>query len=305
MANIGIVGSGNVGANTAFFLAEKNVADALVYDVKEGLSTGKTLDMMEAAAVRGYQRKLSGTDSLEDVLASEIIVIAAGTFREPGQKRDDLFDANKGLIEELGGKLKGHSGVVIVATEPVDALTTLFVKRSGLPRERVIGVGGVLDATRLRYLLAGELKVGMADVAATVIGTHNDHMVPLKDYTTVGGIPVKHLLPDPQITALFDATRRAGDELLATAQRTSAYYGPAAAVCDIAEAIVGDTNRVLSVSFVLDGELGVSGVAASLPAAIGTGGIKRVMLPKVADGEKKQFADGTAAVAQILEGSTK
>ena len=261
--------------------------------------------MMEAAAVRGYQRKLSGTDSLQEVLASDILVVAAGAFREPGQKRDELFDANKGLIEELGGQLKGHSGIVILATEPVDALTTLFVQKSGLPRERVIGVGGVLDATRLRYLLAQELKVGMADVAATVIGTHNDYMVPLKDYTTVGGIPVKHLLPDPQITALFDATRLAGDELLATAQRTSAYYGPAAAVCDIAEAIVGDTNRVLSVSFVLDGELGVSGVAASLPAAIGAGGITRVMLPKVADGEKKRFADGAAAVAQILEGSAK
>ncbi len=305
MANIGIVGSGNVGANTAFFLAEKNVADVLLYDVQEGLATGKTLDMMEAAPVRGYQRKLSGTDSLKDVLKRDIIIVAAGSIREPGQKRDDLFDKNRALVEELAGKLKGHKGIVIIATEPVDALTTLFTKASGLPRERVLGVGGVLDGGRLRYLLAEELGTSTDDIAATVIGPHNDSMVPLVDYTNVGGIPVSRLLPADRIKSLFEATRSAGDDLLAAAKRSSAYYGPAAAACDLVEAIVGNTNRLFSLSFVLEGELGVSGVAVSLPATIGAGGVTRVMVPKLKDAEQKQFADGAAAVAKILEGSNR
>jgi len=289
MANIGIIGSGNVGANTAFFIAERNVAHVVLYDIQEGLSTGKALDMMEAAPVRGYDVRIQGTDRLEHVLANDIIIITAGSVRKPGMKREDLYSENAEVIRSLAKSMAGSTAKVIMVSEPVDMLTTLFVEESGMDRRQVMGLGGVLDSTRLRYLIAQELQVTTENVQATVIGRHSDAMIPLPRYCTVSGVPVSQLLPGDRLEAIFEETRNAGNLIVDIAQRASSYYGPSAAATELAQAINMNTGRIMSVSMVLDGEYGIEGAAMSLPAVIGRNGIEQVMLPKLSDGEQKQL----------------
>ncbi len=299
MALIGIVGSGNVGANTAFFAAEKNIAPIRMYDIKEGLSTGKALDMMEAAPIREYQYQIDGTDHLNDVMDAEVIIIAAGAVREPGMKRSDLFPINRDGIEEIASRLTGFGGVVVVVTEPVDPLVRLVVTTSGLPWQRVLGLGATLDSLRLRYLIASELKVDMGGVVATVIGPHSDDMIPLVHYTTVSGVPIAALLPPDRIEQLFEETRRAGDTILDYFRRATSYRGPAAAASDVAEAVIRDSRRTLPVSFMLTGQYGISNVSMSLPAVIGREGVIRVLEPRLSEQELSQFTASAATVAAM------
>lgn len=300
MANIGIIGSGNVGANCAFFIAEKGVGDVVLYDIQEGMSTGKALDMMEAAPVRGYSTKISGTDNIEDALRPDILIVTAGAVRQPGMKREDLFEANRAPITEIAARVAGGDHKVIMVTEPVDLMTALFVTESGLPRERVMGLGGMLDSTRLRYLIAHELGVAMEDISATVIGRHSGSMVPLADYCTVAGVPISRLLSADRIEALFEATRNAGDLIVDMAQRASAYYGPSAAACDLAEAIHRNSGRICPVSIVLAGEYGMRNVAMSLPAIIGRNGVEQVLQPKLSEEQKQRFVIAARELQQIL-----
>jgi malate dehydrogenase len=297
MTQIGIVGSGNVGANTAFFAAEKNIAPVIMHDLKEGLSIGKALDMMEAAPVRNYQFPVSGTDTLDEVLASQVVVIAAGAVREPGMKRSELLPANGEMVRELAQKFKAFGGVIVVATEPVDEMVGLFRSVSGLPWQRVMGVGCTLDALRMRYLMSRRLQVDMASVDATVVGRHSDDMLVLPGYSTVAGIPLSALLGEEEIRELAEETRMAGDTILGHFGRSTSYYAPAAAIVDIAEAVVRDTHRILSVSFSLTGQLGVSDAALSLPAVIGRTGIVRVLEPRLSESDLGRFRESAAAVA--------
>lgn len=296
---IGIIGSGNVGANTAFFVAEKNISDVILYDKQEGLSTGKALDMMEAAPLRGYQFAISGTDRFEDLLSSRLIMVAAGAVREPGMKREDLYDKNRSIIDELAKKLSSFDGVVAVATEPVDMLTRRFIAASELPASRVVGLGGLLDSTRLRFLISRELGVTMENVAALVIGRHSADMIPLRRYTSVSGVPIDMLLEKERIDELFEETRNAGDLIVTMAQRASAYYGPSAAAADVAEAVIRSTRRIMPVSVMLDGQYGQSGVAMSLPAMIGATGVERVLEPILTDEELAQFKRSAAELAAV------
>ncbi|MFP4549441.1 MAG: malate dehydrogenase [Spirochaetales bacterium] len=299
MTHIGIVGSGNVGANTAFFAAERNIGNVCLYDVKEGLSTGKALDMMEAAPLRNYQFSLTGTDAIEDALAGSVVILAAGEIRTPGKKRSDLYESNKPTVIDIAKKMKGYKGVVLIVTEPVDRLTSDFVDASGIASERVVGLGGHLDVLRLRYAIARELGTDVADVAATVIGSHSSDMLPLLDYCNVSGVPLAKLLPHDRIAELFEQTLHAGDEIVELAKRSNSYYGPAAAAVDVAEAVVRDTNRVLSLSTVLNGQYGISGVALSLPVMLGAAGIKKVLEPKLNVHELEVIK----ATAEILSAS--
>ncbi len=301
MAEIGIVGSGNVGANTAFFLAERGVADTCLYDVKEGLAMGKALDMMEAAPIRGYVSRISGTDSFDDIKGCAILIITAGTVRTPGMKREDLFATNRGIIADIAGRLRGSPARVIMVTEPVDALTTFFVRESGLPWQRVMGLGGCLDSTRLRYLLATALGVSTENVDATVIGRHSDAMIPLGRYSTVSGVPVTHLLPADRLEVLYRVTREAGNLIVDMAQRASAYYGPSAVAADLAEAIHRDSHRIIPVSLVFHGQYGIEGAAMSLPAVIGRAGIERVLEPRLTDAEVAALRESAAVVLLGLE----
>ncbi len=301
MANIGIIGSGNVGANTAFFVAEKGVADVTLYDIQDGLSTGKALDMMEAAPVRGYRTRIKGSDSTAGVKKNDIVIVSAGGVRQPGMKREDLFEANRSIIDSVAADLVEYTGVVIMVTEPVDALTAYFVEKTKLPRTKVMGLGGLLDSTRLRYLIAHELGVTMDDVSALVVGRHSDAMIPLARYTCVSGVPVTQLMSAERLTELFDETKTAGDVIVTMAQRASAYYGPSAAASDLAEAVCRDSRRVLPVSVTLAGEFGVSGVAMTLPAIVGRNGIHRIILPELSEDEVTRFSRSAADLATMTK----
>ncbi len=307
MANIGIIGSGNVGANTAFFIAEHNVAHVVLYDIQEGLSTGKALDMMESAPVRGYDVRIQGSDRLEHVLANDIIIVTAGSVRKPGMQREDLYSENAGIIRELAKSISGSSAKVIMVSEPVDMLTALFVEESGLDRRQVMGLGGVLDSTRLRYFIAHELGVTTENVQATVIGRHANAMIPLSRYCTVSGVPVAQLMPSDRLEELFEETRNAGNLIVDMAQRASSYYGPSAAATELAQAVNMNTGRIMTVSMMLRGEYGIEGVAMSLPAVIGRNGIEQVMLPQLTDAEQQKLTASGEDLKNMMKsaGGTK
>ncbi len=300
---VSIVGGGNVGANAAFFIAEKGVTDVLLVDIQPGLSRGKMLDIMEAAPIRRYRNSLSGSDSLEDIRGSQLVVLAAGAIRSPGMRREDLFARNAGLVQEIAPRIArlAPAATVIVATEPVDSLTALFVASSGMPRERVLGLGGILDSTRLRALIARELDLSMEVITAMVIGRHSDDMICLPRYCTVSGVPLPHLLAPERIAALVEETRTAGDLVVEMAKRSSSYYAPSAAVAELADSVHMNLRRIFPLSVVLDGEYGVRGAALSLPLVIGEAGALRVLTPELTDEEKAAFRESARKVSAALE----
>jgi malate dehydrogenase len=300
MGTIGIIGSGNTGANTAFFLAEKAVANVILYDLQEGVSEGKALDMMEAASIRAYQTGISGTNNLADILGSEVIIIAAGSPRKPGMQREDLYDDNRSVIADMAAALTGYKGIVIVVTEPVDILTTEFIRKSGLPPGKVMGLGGSLDSARLRYLIADELSISYENVSAMVIGRHSKDMIPLSAYCRVSGLPVQTLMSEKRLNELFDEMRKSGDMIVDLAQRSSAYYGPAAVASDLAEAIIRNTRRIISVSQMYSGQYGIENVAMSLPAVIGTNGIEKTLTPILDDSQKRLITASGDAIRSVV-----
>ena len=304
MAQVSIIGGGNVGANAAFFIAEKGVTDVLVVDIQAGLARGKMLDIMEAAPIRRYRNFLSGTDALADIKGSELVVVAAGAIRSPGMRREDLFTANAGLIRSLAPEIArlAPDAIVVIATEPVDGLTALFTQVSRLPRARVLGLGGILDSTRLRALIARELRVSMEIVSAMVIGRHSDDMVCLPRYCSVAGVPLPHLLSAERIAALVEETRTAGDLVVELAKRSSAYYAPSAAIAELADSVHMNLNRVFSVSVLLQGEYGVTDAALSLPALVGSKGAARVLTPELTPQELAVLHESARRIAAAVNG---
>lgn len=277
MKRVGILGAGDIGANAAFFIAERRVADVILYDPQEGLSTGKALDLMEAAPVRSYRSWLHGTDTPDSAAYCDVVVIAVGESRKPGEPPGDLKARNTEAVAALARGLRGSEAVVIVASEPVDSMTALVQQESGLPRSRVLGIGGILDGARLRMEIATALGVNGEDVDARVIGPHDARMVPLLQYTAVSGIPVSDLLPESEIEALVARTRTASDRILEGLQRSAAFYGPAAAITDVVEVVCRNSGRILDLSCRLEGEYGLNGVTMSVPVVVGKNGAEQVL----------------------------
>jgi malate dehydrogenase len=301
---IGIVGSGNVGANTAFFLAESGIADVLLYDIREGVSAGKALDMMEAAPVRSYSTRISGTDSIDDLNSSEIIVIAAGAVRKPGMKREELFTENLKVIKPILkwlGRNRKRDMCVIVVTEPIDLLTAVVTIESEMPRERVMGIGGILDSTRLRYAVARDLNLAVENVSALVFGRHSKEMIAPSNYTNVSGVPIQQLMHIDQFNSLVNEIREAGDFIVSMAVRSTAYYAPSAAISELAEAVIRNTGKVLSVSVLLKGEYGIEQAAMSIPAVIGKGGVRKILLPELGKEELQVLKESGHNLKKILE----
>jgi len=291
MARVSVIGSGNVGANAAFFIAEKGVSEVALYDLDQGQATGKALDMMEAAPLRNYRHPVIGLESLDGIVGSDVVVLAAGAVRSPGMQRQELIGINCGIARELGPAIAQRTpdAVVVITTEPVDGMTEAFISASGLPRERVMGVGGLLDATRFCYAVARELDLSIDNVSALVIGPHDDDMLVLERYTRVSGIPLGQLMEAEQIEMLKQETRDAGGLLLEMAQRSSAYYAPSAAVAELVAAVVGDLHRILPVSILLTGEYDLRDVALSLPCVVGRQGVERVLMPRLTPDEHRQL----------------
>src|SRR5438132_2706935 len=286
-----VVGAGNVGATAAQRIAEAGLADVGLVDIVEGLPQGKGLDLAEAAPVVGHDAAVTGTNDYADTAGSDIIVVTSGLARQPGMSRDDLVARNAGMVRAVVEQAAKQSpdAILIVVTNPLDAMCHVAMQASGLPRERVIGMAGVLDSARFRTFIARELGVSVEDTHAFVLGGHGDTMVPLPRYSTVAGIPITELLPPERVQALVERTANGGAEIVALLKTGSAFYAPAAATFEMVESILLDRKRVLPCATYLQGEYGVDGLFGGVPVVLGAGGMERVIEIKLSADEQAAF----------------
>ena len=304
---VSVIGAGNVGATTAQRIAEDGLADVVLVDIIEGMPQGKGLDLAEAAPVVGHDGRVLGTNTYDETADSDIVVVTSGLARQPGMSRDDLLFKNAGIVRAVVSEAASRSprAVLIVVTNPLDAMCHVAMDASGFPRERVLGMAGILDSARFRTFIAWELGVSVADTHAFVLGGHGDTMVPLPRYSTVAGIPITELMPADRIEELVQRTRNGGAEIVALLKSGSAYYAPAAAVAEMVDAILADRNRVLPCAAYLTGEYGVDGLFVGVPCVLGDGGLKRVIEIGLSDEERVQFEKSAAAVRELVDTMAK
>jgi malate dehydrogenase len=283
-----VVGSGFVGATTTMRIAQKGLADEVVMvDIVEGLPQGLALDMNQSAPIEGFEPVVRGTNDYADTAASDVVVITAGLPRQPGMSRMDLLEKNAGIMREVAGRVRDTSpgAVVVVVSNPLDEMTFLAAEVTGFPRERVIGMAGTLDSSRLRYFIAAELGVSPLAVDALTLGSHGESMVPLPGQATVEGKPLRDLVDDQALERLYQRTRDAGAEIVQYLKKGSAYYAPSAAVAQMVNAIVGDTGEVLPACVWATGQYGISDVFVGLPARLGRGGVTEILLLDLSETE--------------------
>jgi len=298
-----VIGAGNVGATAAQRIAEAGLADVVLVDIVEGLPQGKGLDLAEAAPVVGHDAAVLGTNDYAATAGSDVIVVTSGLARKPGMSRDDLLLKN---AEIVGGVVKAAAAqspdaILIVVTNPLDAMCHVALKASGFPRERVLGMAGVLDSARFRTFIALELGVSVKDVHAFVLGGHGDTMVPLSRYSTVAGVPITELLPAERVKALEDRTANGGAEIVALLGTGSAFYAPAASTYEMVDAILRDRKRVLPCAVLLQGEFGVSDLFVGVPVVLGRGGLERVFEIQLTPDEQAAFRRSADAVQELVD----
>jgi malate dehydrogenase len=301
--HVTVIGAGNVGATTAQRIIETGLADVVLVDIVEGLPQGKALDLAEAAPVVGYDVRVTGTNDYAATAGSRIIVVTSGLARQPGMSRDDLLAKNASIVAAVVGQAAAVSpeAIVIVVTNPLDAMCHVAMRASGFPRERVIGMAGVLDSARFRHFIASELEVSVRDVSAFVLGGHGDTMVPLPRYSTVGGVPITELLSAERIAQIVERTRNGGAEVVALLKSGSAYYAPAAAVVEMVEAILLDRRRILPCAAYLRGEYGIDGLFFGVPVVVGTRGMERVIEISLTEEERAALDSSAAAARELVE----
>ncbi len=300
---ITVVGAGNVGATTAQRLAEKQLARTVVLvDVIEGVPQGKGLDQWESAPIEGFDTRVVGSNDYGPAQGSELFVVTAGIARKPGMSRDDLVRTNVDIVQQVAQQIRQASSqaIVIVVSNPLDVMCWVTKQVTGFPRERVIGMAGVLDTARYRAFLAEALDVAVEDIQAMVLGGHGDTMVPLVSYTTVSGIPVGQLLDDAKLTAIVERTRNGGAEIVQFLKTGSAYYAPSAAATQMVESIVLDKKRVLPCAAWLDGEYGLSGVYCGVPCKLGRRGLEQIIQVKLSADEQAALAKSANAVKETM-----
>jgi malate dehydrogenase len=297
-----VVGAGNVGANTAQKIAAKELADVVLLDVVEGVPQGKSLDMLESAPVEGYDARIVGTNGYDETAGSDIIVITAGFPRQPGMSRDDLALKNHGVVKSVVEQTAPRSpnAILILVTNPLDAMCWTALQVSGFPRERVIGMAGVLDTARFRTFIAEELGVSFENVTAMVLGGHGDTMVPLVRFTNVSGIPLRELAEQGTIDRLVQRTRDGGVEIV-NLLNTSAYYAPAASTVEMVESILKDKKKVLPCAAYLDGEYGFHDLFVGVPVKLGGRGIEEIYQIKLEDGEQAALENSAKAVRAAID----
>jgi len=293
-----VVGAGHVGATLVQRIAETRLADVVMVDVVEGVPQGKGLDLLEAGPVLGYDSKVTGTNGYDETAGSDIIVITAGLARKPGMSRDDLLAANGDIVKKVAQETgrRSPNAIMIVVTNPMDVMAYVAMKASGFPRERVVGMGGVLDSARFRTFIAMELGVSVENTHAFVLGGHGDSMVPLPRYSTVAGIPITEVMSADQISRLVERTRNGGAEIVALLKTGSAYYAPSAATLEMVEAMLLDKKKILPCSAYLDGEYGVKGAFAGVPVKLGAKGVEQVVEITLSADEKAAFMKSVNAV---------
>ncbi|HDZ62613.1 MAG TPA: malate dehydrogenase [Nitrospirae bacterium] len=300
---ITVVGAGNVGTTTAQLIAQKDLADVVLIDVVEGIPQGKALDIQEACPLWLSSSRVIGTNSYEETADSYIVVITAGLARKPGMSRDGLLKANADIIRAVAENIAGTSpeAIVVVVTNPMDAMAQLAQKVTGFPSRRVIGMGGVLDSTRMRSFIAMELNIHPKNVSAMVMGGHGDLMVPLTSLTSVEGKCIAGLLPDDKITEIIQRTKNGGAEIVGYLKTGSAYYAPAASVIEMVENIFGLRNDILPCSVYLNGEYGVKGIYLGVPVRLSSKGVEEIIEIDLDENEKKALHASADAVRGLIE----
>ena len=299
---VSIVGSGNVGATAAHWIASKELADVVLIDIIEGVPQGKGLDLLEAMPIEKRDSHIVGTNDYADTAGSDIVVITAGIPRKPGMSRDDLLNTNHKIMKDVVSKTIEHSPncILIIVSNPLDAMAQAAYKMSGFARERVIGMAGVLDSARFRAFIADELKVSVENVTAFVLGGHGDTMVPLARYSTVAGIPITELMDGATIERLVQRTRDGGAEIVKYLKTGSAYYAPSAAVTEMVEAILKDKKKILPCAVYLEGEYGIKGLYVGVPAKLGAKGVEQVIQIKLTPEEIAALEKSAAAVKELV-----
>ena len=298
---ITVVGAGNVGGTVAQRLVETNCYDVVLVDIIEGVPQGKALDLAQAGPICGYDCSVVGTNGYGETDQSSVVVITSGVPRKPGMSRDELLATNTNIVKEVVREVARRSpdAVLLLVANPLDAMAHVAYRVSGFPKQRVVGMAGVLDSARFRSFIAGELGVSAAEVQAMVLGGHGDTMVPLLRYTTVAGRPVSEWLPKERLETLVQRTRDGGAEIVSLLKSGSAYYAPSAAVMTMVEAILKDQKRVLPCAAYCEGEYGLSGVFVGVPARLGRGGVEQIIEYELTPGERAALETSAAAVREL------
>jgi malate dehydrogenase len=300
---ITVVGAGNVGATAAQLLAMKELArEVVMVDIAEGIPQGKGLDQWESAPVEGFDTRVIGTNSYEPTAGSDLFIVTAGIARKPGMSREDLLNTNAGIVRQVSEQIRESSpnAIVIMVSNPLDVMAYVCKEVTGFPRERVIGMAGVLDTARYRSFLAMELNVSVEDIQALVLGGHGDTMVPLVSYTTVSGIPITQLLGRDRIDALVERTRHGGAEIVSLLKTGSAYYAPAASAVQMAEAIVRDKKRILPCAAWLQGEYGLEGLFLGVPCKLGRNGLEQIIEVELTAEEREALYRSANSVKETM-----
>jgi len=300
---ITVVGAGHVGATCAQRLAERELArEVVLIDIVEGIPQGKGLDQWESAPIEGFDSHVTGANDYEAAAASDIFIVTAGIARKPGMSRDDLLKTNAGIVESVSKEIArvAPDSIVIMVSNPLDVMAYVAMQTTGFPRERVIGMAGVLDTARYRSFIALELGVSVEDIQALVLGGHGDTMVPLVSYTTISGIPLTQFIGPERIEALLERTRKGGAEIVGHLKTGSAYYAPSAAAVQMAEAIVKDKRRILPCAAYLEGEYGHEGIFLGVPCQLGEGGLQRIIEVELTESEAEALASSAKAVRDSI-----
>ena len=303
-AKISIIGAGNVGATCAHWAASKELGDIVLVDIPqvEGMPQGKGLDLFQASPVEGFDSNIIGATTYEPTAGSDVVIVTAGIPRKPGMSRDDLIATNTKIVREVSENVARHSpeAVMILVSNPLDAMVYVAWKASGFPTRRILGQAGVLDTARYRAFLAREIGCSVEDVQALLLGGHGDDMVPLARYTFAGGIPITQLVPKDRLDAIIDRTRKGGAEIVSLLKTGSAYYAPAAATVQMAEAVIRDKKRILPCAAYCDKEYGVGGYFVGVPCLLGTNGVERVIEIELDDNERKMLQSSVDHVKELV-----
>lgn len=303
MPKITVIGSGNVGATAAMNIAQKGLGDVVMIDIVEGIPQGKGLDIQQSMPLWGSPSRVTGSNDFSSMSGSDIVVVTAGVPRKPGMTREDLLEVNAKIIKSVCGHIKEHApdSIVIIVTNPLDSMTWLAFKELGFPRERVMGMAGILDSTRLRTLISLELDVNPRDVETMVLGSHGDTMVSVLEQTMVKGRPVKELIPKERLDEIVEKTRNGGAEIVSHLKTGSAFYAPGASITEMVEAMLKDSGKVLPVSAYLEGEYGHSGIFLGVPARLGRKGVEEILSLELGEDVRKSLDDSAGAIARSIE----
>ena len=299
---IALIGAGNIGGTLAHLCVLKGLGDVVLFDVIDGLPQGKALDMLEAGPIEGYDANITGTTSYADIAGADVCIVTAGVARKPGMSRDDLLGINCKIMSDVSSNIKQYApdSLVIVITNPLDAMVTLTKRVTGFPKNRVVGQAGVLDSARYRTFIAQELGVSVQNVTAMVLGGHGDDMVPARSYCQVGGVPVEKLISAARLEEIEQRTRQAGGEIVALLKTGSAFYSPASAAVQMAAAYLQDRKQILPCAAYLEGEYGIDGVYFGVPVSIGAGGVERVIEVDLSDKEKQEMGVSVGHVRELV-----